>query len=110
MAWNFASLGSLTSRGGRFTARRRVPANLQDRVELEVIMRNHLRTALLATAIAIAGIGPVLTPDVAQAQGYSRHSYRNFHRVLARYGDWVYSDRWGEVWIPNVSGDFRPYR
>ena len=73
-------------------------------------MRNHLRTALLATAIAIAGIGPVLTPDVAQAQRYSRHSYRDFHRTLARYGDWVYSDRWGEVWIPNAPSDFRPYR
>ena len=73
-------------------------------------MRNRIRTALLATAIAIAGVGPLLMPDVAQAQAYSRHNYRYFHRTLARYGDWVYSDRWGEVWIPEVPGNFKPYR
>ena len=74
-------------------------------------MRDRIRTALLAMALALAGVGPLLLPDVAQAQSYnSRHNYRYFHRVLARYGDWVYSDRWGEVWIPDVGGDFRPYR
>lgn len=26
------------------------------------------------------------------------------------YGDWLYSDRWGEVWVPeNVPDDFHPY-
>ena len=76
-------------------------------------MRHRLRTTLLATAIALAGVAPLLSPDVAQAQGYrgsSHRNYRDFHRTLARYGDWVYSDRWGVVWIPNVSSDFRPYR
>jgi len=80
---------------------------------MEINMRHRLRTTLLATAIALAGIGPLLAPDVAQAQGYRGHSHRNyrdFHRILARYGDWVYSDRWGVVWIPDVPGDFRPYR
>ena len=76
-------------------------------------MRHRLRTTLLATAIALAGVTPLLSPDAAQAQsyrGYSHRNYRDFHRILARYGDWVYSDRWGTVWIPDVSDNFRPYR
>jgi len=39
-----------------------------------------------------------------------RVSYRSFHRTLAAHGDWVYSDRWGEVWIPSdVPRGFHPY-
>src|SRR5690348_1643013 len=100
-------------RVGRFSVRARAPTIFQNRFEMEINMRHRLRTTLLATAIALAGIGPLLAPDVAQAQGYRGHSHRNyrdFHRILARYGDWVYSDRWGVVWIPDVPGDFRPYR
>jgi len=76
-------------------------------------MRHRLRTTLLATAIALAGVGPLLVPDAAMAQGYRGYShgrFRDFHRILARYGDWVYSDRWGTVWIPDVPDNFRPYR
>jgi hypothetical protein len=79
-------------------------------------MRHRLRTTLLATAIAFTAATALVVPDMAQAQGYrsyggySHRNYRDFHRILARYGDWVYSDRWGVVWIPNVPGDFRPYR
>ena len=37
-------------------------------------------------------------------------SFQSFHRSLAPHGDWVYSDRWGEVWVPaDVSSDFHPY-
>ena len=37
-------------------------------------------------------------------------SFDSFHDQLAQYGDWVYSDRWGEVWQPaDVPDDFRPY-
>ncbi|MEN3976217.1 DUF6600 domain-containing protein, partial [Emcibacter sp. SYSU 3D8] len=36
--------------------------------------------------------------------------FDSFHRALAPYGDWVYSDRWGPVWIPrDVDRDFHPY-
>ena len=43
-------------------------------------------------------------------RGGDRVSYRTFHRMLAAHGDWVYSDRWGEVWIPSdVSRGFHPY-
>ncbi len=49
---------------------------------------------------------------------YREHSRDNagvgfdsFHRALAPYGDWVYSDRWGPVWIPrDVDPGFHPYR
>ncbi len=37
-------------------------------------------------------------------------SFQSFHRTLAPHGDWVYSDRWGEVWVPaDVPNDFHPY-
>jgi hypothetical protein len=33
----------------------------------------------------------------------------NFQRTLSPYGRWVSTPEYGEVWIPNVSGDWRPY-
>jgi hypothetical protein len=42
--------------------------------------------------------------------GGGRVSYQAFHRTLAGHGDWVYSDRWGEVWVPSdVPRSFHPY-
>lgn len=71
-------------------------------------MPSNFRAGLLATAIAFAGISPLLVAPEAQA--YSRGMYNDFHDQLAQYGDWVYSDRWGEVWIPaDVPDDFHPY-
>jgi hypothetical protein len=46
----------------------------------------------------------------ASAQVDVSLNFDTFHDQLASYGDWVYSDRWGEVWIPqNVPDDFHPY-
>jgi hypothetical protein len=48
----------------------------------------------------------ILAPATAQEDV----SFDSFHDYLANYGDWVYSDRWGEVWVPeNVPQDFQPY-
>jgi len=68
------------------------------------------RSAALAILIAAAAplfAGMSATPAAAQ---YFNISYGSIHRDLAPHGDWVYSDRWGEVWIPtDVPSDFQPY-
>jgi hypothetical protein len=52
---------------------------------------------------------PALFALPAQAQDIDV-SFDSFHDRLANYGEWVYSDRWGEVWIPdNVDADWSPY-
>lgn len=36
-------------------------------------------------------------------------SYQTFYDNLAPYGQWVYDPQYGNVWVPNEDGDFRPY-
>ncbi len=44
----------------------------------------------------------------AQAQDIEV-SYQDFYDNLAPYGQWVYDPQYGNVWVPNEDGDFRPY-
>ena len=70
-------------------------------------MRKFLPPAALAAALlaSTVAIDVLATPAVAQEV-----SFDTFHDQLAQYGAWVYSDRWGEVWMPfDVSYNFRPY-
>jgi hypothetical protein len=61
--------------------------------------------ALLLAAGTAAGVA--VSPAIAQDV---QVDFDTFHNQLAPYGDWVYSGRWGEVWIPtDVPDDFRPY-
>lgn len=62
-----------------------------------------------AMPLAVDGNGPRLA--TAQAQRLSFNiSFDTFRDELAPYGDWVYSDRWGMVWLPDDGGpDFHPY-
>jgi len=72
-------------------------------------MRLSIRAALLATTLAVGGL-VATAPAMPAAAQYFRADYDHFHDALARDGDWVYSDRWGVVWIPdNVPNDFKPY-
>ena len=73
-------------------------------------MNKHLSSVVCATAILLSSVSvnAILAP--ASAQGDVSLSFDTFHDQLAPYGDWVYSDRWGEVWAPeNVPVDFQPY-
>ena len=36
-------------------------------------------------------------------------SYQTFYDNLAPYGQWVSDPQYGNVWVPNEGGDFRPY-
>ena len=70
-------------------------------------MRKFLPPAALAAALlaSTVAIDMLATPAVAQEV-----SFDTFHDQLAQYGAWVYSDRWGEVWMPfDVFYNFRPY-
>ncbi len=77
-----------------------------------------LRIGLLASALVMGAFTAALplTPrlNVPAAQAQSRFTlnvgFDSFHDELSRYGDWVYSDRWGMVWVPaDVASDFHPY-
>jgi len=73
-------------------------------------MKSYLRTAVYAAALLLGGVSADAVLSVANAQEDVAVSFDSFHHQLAPYGDWVYSDRWGEVWIPtDVPDDFQPY-
>ena len=71
-------------------------------------MKTFFAPAACAAAILLSSVSvdAILAPAAAQEDV----SFDSFHDYLANYGDWVYSDRWGEVWVPeNVPDDFQPY-
>ncbi len=71
-------------------------------------MKTFFAPAACAAAILLSSVSvdAILAPAAAQEDV----SFDSFHDYLANYGDWVYSDRWGEVWVPeNVPADFQPY-
>jgi hypothetical protein len=71
-------------------------------------MKTFFAPAAYAAAILLSSVSmdAILAPATAQEDV----SFDSFHDYLANYGDWVYSDRWGEVWVPeNVPQDFQPY-
>ena len=80
-----------------------------------MIKHQSVRARLLATALVLGAVAAVLPLDIsggiatAQAQSRFSISFDTFHDELASYGDWVYSDRWGMVWLPDVGADFQPY-
>jgi hypothetical protein len=73
-------------------------------------MKRRFSSAVCAAALLMAAgaaTNVLFTPAIAQDV---QVDFQTFHDSLAPYGDWVYSDRWGEVWIPtDVSDDFHPY-
>ncbi len=72
-------------------------------------MERFLRGRLLAAALVLTSV-PLCAAAPAYAQFSIDISFDSFHDQLARYGNWVYSDRWGTVWQPgDVPDDFRPY-
>jgi hypothetical protein len=48
------------------------------------------------------------TSQPSKAQDISV-SYQTFYDNLAPYGQWIYDPEYGNVWVPNEGGDFRPY-
>ena len=50
----------------------------------------------------------LFAPNKSKAQG-QYISDQEFYDALQPYGTWVQDDYYGDVWVPNVDQDFRPY-
>jgi len=59
------------------------------------------------TICAMAFLFMLMAPHKSMAQGYV--SDQEFYDNLQNYGTWVQDDQYGNVWVPNVDSDFRPY-
>ena len=59
--------------------------------------------------VALLGAALVITSgQKAKAQDVEV-SYQTFYDNLSPYGQWVDDPQYGNVWVPNEGGDFRPY-
>src|SRR5579872_312323 len=58
---------------------------------------------LLAISLAL------ITPKQGMAQEGGYVTDQEFYDNLQPYGTWVSDDRYGNVWVPDVDEDFRPY-
>lgn len=73
-------------------------------------MNKTIRAGLLAGAMALSAA--MLTAPLTTLPAYADIDvdFNYFHDQLGDYGDWFYSDRWGEVWAPSdVPDDWRPF-
>jgi len=59
--------------------------------------------ALLGVFLSLAA------PQKSMAQDGGYVSDQEFYDNLQQYGTWVYDSNYGNVWVPDVDGDFRPY-
>ena len=72
----------------------------------------HFRGSLLIASLLAGAPLLAVTAQPAQAQFSASIGFDSFHATLSDYGDWLYSDRWGEVWRPlsqDRDDDWRPY-
>jgi hypothetical protein len=51
----------------------------------------------------------LMAPHKSMAQDDGYVSDQEFYDELQQYGTWVQDDQYGDVWVPDVDGDFRPY-
>ena len=58
---------------------------------------------------AMAFLFMLMTPHKAMAQDDGYVSDQEFYDDLQNYGTWVQDDQYGNVWVPDVDADFRPY-
>ena len=69
-------------------------------------MKKHITRSFL---ILLAGI-MLATGSFQSAKAQDvMVSYQTFYDNLAPYGQWIYDPQYGNVWVPNEDGDFRPY-
>jgi hypothetical protein len=66
-----------------------------------------MKTSTLVTALLIGLAGLSVVPAETKAQHVSVN-FSVFQNELSRYGRWMHSPRYGQVWIYNEPG-FRPY-
>eukprot|EP01039_Chlorochromonas_danica_P015767 gene15767-18569_t len=57
----------------------------------------------------LAALLTIAIPRDSKAQEGEYISDQEFYDDLQPYGTWVSDDQYGNVWVPNVDEDFRPY-
>ena len=75
-------------------------------------MHRFVRGLLFASAAPFLIVPPAILNAVPALAQPADINFDSFHDQLNNYGDWLYSDRWGEVWRPwqqDQSADWRPY-
>ncbi|MFI5195559.1 MAG: DUF6600 domain-containing protein [Chitinophagales bacterium] len=65
-------------------------------------MKKLLSISLLSLLLVVSSGQKIMAQDVAV-------SYQTFYDNLSPYGQWVSDPQYGNVWVPNEGGDFRPY-
>lgn len=63
---------------------------------------------LISRTLSLILLGFLLAAGKADAQDITV-SYQSFYDNLAPYGQWINDPEYGDVWVPNEDGDFRPY-
>ncbi len=69
-------------------------------------MRKLVSRAMGIVLVSLLFVAGTTTKATAQDETVS---YQQFYDDLSPYGQWVNDAQYGNVWVPNESGDFRPY-
>ena len=69
---------------------------------MKKLLNRLVSISLLSLLLVVSAGQKSLAQDVAV-------SYQTFYDNLAPYGQWVNDPQYGNVWVPNEGGDFRPY-
>jgi len=81
------------------------------RLDKQPLKKSKHMKKYISRIFSIAMLGVLLvtgTSNKAVAQDISV-SYQTFYDNLSPYGQWIYDPEYGNVWVPNEGGDFRPY-
>jgi hypothetical protein len=65
--------------------------------------RNRVISLMLSALVLVCISGQKVKAQDAEV------SYQSFYDDLSPYGQWVNDGQYGNVWVPNEEGDFRPY-
>ena len=66
-----------------------------------------MKKVLLLLVIVLLSSGSYSGKAIAQTDVYV--SYQEFYDGLSPYGQWINDPQYGNVWVPNIDDDFRPY-
>ncbi len=69
---------------------------------MKKVFNSLLYISVLSMLLVVASVSRSQAQDVSV-------SYQTFYDELSPYGQWVYDPEYGNVWVPNEDGDFRPY-
>lgn len=63
----------------------------------------------LGIGLVMVLVFSVMNISKVKANTLNHISIEVFYNELQPYGDWIYDPAYGDVWVPHVNSDFRPY-